>query len=99
MFLIFYLLVLTQLSRTGWLNVKDKLRRILGNEIIDQTKEIWGLDDEQEINGIYKYSGYPGVSPAFTFPFSMIVTNISSKLWFAAGDFAHSRYCSKQLVR
>ena len=49
-------------GRTGWHNARDKLKAMLGSDIVDRTKQIWGVDAEGEINGVYKYTGYPGVS-------------------------------------
>ena len=56
-----FLFLMNSFHRTGYSKAKDKIREILGDEIADRTKEIWGLDQEDEINGVYKLSGYPGV--------------------------------------
>lgn len=38
------------------------MKKIFGNEIIDRTHEVWGLDEEGELRGCYRPSGQPGVS-------------------------------------
>lgn len=63
---------------TGYHNIRTSMKKIFGDEIINQTQEVWGLDEEYELKGCYRPSGHPG-------------------LWFAGGDFFHSRYMSKQL--
>ncbi|KAI5119263.1 hypothetical protein M0805_007266 [Coniferiporia weirii] len=64
---------------TGYENIRPSMKKIFGAEIIDQTQDVWGLDEEGELKGCYRPSGHPG-------------------LWYAAGDFYHSRYMSKQLA-
>jgi hypothetical protein len=38
------------------------MRGLFGDAVIDQTTTVWGVDEEGEINGCYRPSGYPGVS-------------------------------------
>lgn len=38
------------------------MKKIFGNEIINRTHEVWGLDEEGELRGCYRPSGQPGVS-------------------------------------
>ncbi|THH07266.1 hypothetical protein EW145_g3496 [Phellinidium pouzarii] len=64
---------------TGWHPIRDKLKRTFGEEVIDRTSELWGIDEEGELRAGYKPSGQPG-------------------LWFAAGDFAVSRFYSNFLA-
>ncbi len=33
---------------------------------IDRTSQVWGLDEEGELKGVYRQSGHPGVSPVDT---------------------------------
>ncbi|KZP29883.1 FAD/NAD(P)-binding domain-containing protein [Athelia psychrophila] len=64
---------------TGYSSWRDHMKKIFGNEVIDSTKEMWGLDEEDEIRGAYRPTGHPA-------------------LWYAAGDFADSRFASKQMA-
>ncbi|KAJ7848103.1 hypothetical protein B0H13DRAFT_1906930 [Mycena leptocephala] len=43
-------------------NIRDTMRGLLGNTVIEQTSTVWGVDEEGEINGCYRPSGHPGVS-------------------------------------
>ncbi|KLO16584.1 dimethylaniline monooxygenase [Schizopora paradoxa] len=45
---------------TGWLPVREKYRETFGNEVIDQTTELWGVH-EGEIRMGFKPSGHPGL--------------------------------------
>ncbi|KAF7359206.1 Flavin-binding monooxygenase [Mycena sanguinolenta] len=47
---------------TSFGSIRDSMRGIFGDSVIDQTSPVWGLDDEGELRGIYRPSGYPGVS-------------------------------------
>jgi hypothetical protein len=47
---------------TGYENVCDTMRETFSANVIDHTKEVWGLDDEGESRGCYWPSGQPGVS-------------------------------------
>ena len=53
----------TTVSRTGYTNIRDDNRKIFGSDVIDRTTIVWGLDKEGELNGSYRPTGYPGVSP------------------------------------
>ncbi|KAF5345198.1 hypothetical protein D9758_009716 [Tetrapyrgos nigripes] len=64
---------------TGYESIRDTMRKIFGDETMDKTSLVWGLDEEDELRGSYRPTGHPG-------------------LWFATGDFYHSRYSSKQLA-
>ncbi|KAJ7238361.1 FAD/NAD-P-binding domain-containing protein [Mycena rebaudengoi] len=64
---------------TSYTSVRDDMRGLFTDEVIDRTSPLWGIDEEGEIRGCYHASGYPG-------------------LWFAAGNFAVSRFYSKQLA-
>lgn len=46
---------------TGYHNVKETIKSIFGEEVVKPTGEIWGLDEEGELKGCYKPSGYPGL--------------------------------------
>ena len=38
---------------------------LFGEDVINQTEEVYGLDEEGEIKGSYRPSGHPGVCPHF----------------------------------
>lgn len=42
--------------------MRDKLRGLLGDEVIDRTTDIWGTDGDGELRSGYRPSGQPGVS-------------------------------------
>lgn len=42
--------------------MKDTNRALLGEDIIDKTGELYGLDEEGELRSSYRPSGQPGVS-------------------------------------
>jgi cation diffusion facilitator CzcD-associated flavoprotein CzcO len=44
---------------TGFPNMRDTIRPIVGDGLADQLTVVWGLDDEGEINGLYRPSGHP----------------------------------------
>ncbi|KAK3062651.1 hypothetical protein LTS18_003626, partial [Coniosporium uncinatum] len=46
---------------TGYDNMRTSLRKALGEEVADSCKDVWGLDDEGELNAMWRPSGHPGV--------------------------------------
>ena len=38
------------------------MRKIFGPRVIDSTKDMWGLDEEDELQGVYRPTGHPGVN-------------------------------------
>ncbi|KAH9918228.1 FAD/NAD-P-binding domain-containing protein [Epithele typhae] len=46
---------------TGYMNIRDVNTALFGADVIEQTDEVYGLDDEGEIQGSYRPSGYPGL--------------------------------------
>jgi len=47
---------------TGYLNMREGIRELLGDEVADRCKPIWGLDEERgEIGSLWSDSGYPGL--------------------------------------
>ncbi|KAJ7184407.1 FAD/NAD-P-binding domain-containing protein [Mycena filopes] len=46
---------------TSFKSIRDKMRSVFGDAIIDQTALVWGLDEEGEIRGCYRPSGHPGL--------------------------------------
>ncbi|KAJ7595852.1 FAD/NAD-P-binding domain-containing protein [Mycena floridula] len=45
---------------TGYHWITESLRLLFGDDVIDQSGPIWGLDEENQIKGCYRPSGYPG---------------------------------------
>ena len=37
------------------------MKKIFGPEVIDSLKDMWGLDEEDEMIGAYRPTGHPGV--------------------------------------
>ncbi|KAJ6562315.1 FAD/NAD-P-binding domain-containing protein [Mycena capillaripes] len=46
---------------TFYESIRDTMRGLFGDEVIDQTSAVWGIDEEGEINGCYRPSGHPGL--------------------------------------
>ncbi|KAL0948920.1 hypothetical protein HGRIS_009029 [Hohenbuehelia grisea] len=46
---------------TGYRNIREDMAKLFGSEAINQTGDVWGLDEEGEIKGSYKPSGHPGL--------------------------------------
>ncbi|KAJ6522510.1 FAD/NAD-P-binding domain-containing protein [Mycena vulgaris] len=46
---------------TSYENIRDTMRGLFGDAVIDQTSTVWGVDEEGEINGCYGPSGHPGL--------------------------------------
>nr|VWO94810.1 L-ornithine 5-monooxygenase (L-ornithine N(5)-oxygenase) [Ganoderma boninense] len=46
---------------TGFIHIRETNRELLGADIVDQTEEVYGLDDEGEIKGSYRPCGHPGL--------------------------------------
>ncbi|KAI1793657.1 dimethylaniline monooxygenase (N-oxide-forming) [Ganoderma leucocontextum] len=46
---------------TGYVHIRETNLELLGEEIINQTEEVYGLDEEVEIKGIYRPCGHPGL--------------------------------------
>lgn len=42
---------------TGFGDARDPIRKIVGDEIINQCKPLWGLDEEAELNGVWRDTG------------------------------------------
>ena len=83
--------------RTGYEMIRDVNKRLMGTDVIDQTCEAWGLDDEGEVQGCYRPTGHPGVS-ALAFECVALLMSWGGQLWYALGDFFNCRFMSKQLV-
>ncbi|KAJ6622294.1 FAD/NAD-P-binding domain-containing protein [Mycena sp. CBHHK59/15] len=46
---------------TGYESIRDTMRNLFGDSVIDQTGPVWGIDEEGEIRGCYHASGHPGL--------------------------------------
>lgn len=46
---------------TGYRGIVDTARRVLGEEITRQVGPVWGLDDEGELQGVWRRSGHQGL--------------------------------------
>lgn len=46
---------------TGFNTIQDTARDILGDQVVGQCKEVWGLDEEGELNSAWRRSGHPGL--------------------------------------
>ncbi|CDO71326.1 hypothetical protein BN946_scf184908.g84 [Trametes cinnabarina] len=46
---------------TGYLPITESNRRLLGNEVIAQAGDVYGLDAEGELQGSYRPTGHPGL--------------------------------------
>ncbi|OHE98591.1 flavin-containing monooxygenase [Colletotrichum orchidophilum] len=44
---------------TGYDGMRSSTRNILGDKVADRVKECWGLDEQGEINSIWRSSGHP----------------------------------------
>jgi hypothetical protein len=50
------------LLRTGYDDIRGLWKDTFGDAIIDTAGEVWGLDHERELKGVYRPTGHPGVS-------------------------------------
>ncbi|KAJ6608417.1 FAD/NAD-P-binding domain-containing protein [Mycena sp. CBHHK59/15] len=46
---------------TSYESIRDTMRGLFGDSVIDQTSVVWGVDEEGELNGCYCPSGHPGL--------------------------------------
>ncbi|KAI5206027.1 putative flavin-containing monooxygenase YUCCA3 [Aureobasidium subglaciale] len=44
---------------TGFDNMRTTIRKILGDKIADKCKDVWDLDEEGEVNAMWRPSGHP----------------------------------------
>lgn len=45
---------------TGYDNMRTTVRKVLGDRIADRLVDVWDLDEEGELNGMWRPSGHPG---------------------------------------
>ncbi len=60
--------------------MRDTIKGMFGEAIMERTSQIWDLDEEGELNGCFKPSGYPGVSISAHYSSSLIYASPSSGL-------------------
>ncbi|WP_104107732.1 NAD(P)/FAD-dependent oxidoreductase [Nocardioides sp. 616] len=46
---------------TGYKGMLETARRLLGDEVADRCGPVWGLDEEGELQGVWRRSGYDGL--------------------------------------
>ena len=46
---------------TGYKNMRESARELLGDEVADRCSPVWGLDDEGEIRTMWRRSGHEGL--------------------------------------
>ncbi|TDP89048.1 hypothetical protein EDF62_3505 [Leucobacter luti] len=46
---------------TGYQNMREISRQLLGYEVAAQVAPVWGLDAEGELSGVWRRSGYDGL--------------------------------------
>ena len=44
--------------------MREVNKQLFGAHVIDKTRKVWGLDEEGEMSGSFRPSGYPGVRVA-----------------------------------
>jgi hypothetical protein len=44
---------------TGYDNMRTTLRKALGDKVADRAKDVWNLDEEGEVNAMWRPSGHP----------------------------------------
>ncbi|KAA8651972.1 hypothetical protein EYZ11_001733 [Aspergillus tanneri] len=45
---------------TGYDNMRTTVRKALGDQVADRCKDVWDLDEEGEVNAMWRPSGHPG---------------------------------------
>lgn len=45
---------------TGYQNMREKARKMFGDELGDRVHDVWGFDEEGETRGMWRRSGHPG---------------------------------------
>lgn len=45
---------------TGYGNMRETTRKILGDEVADRVTDVWGFDEEGEIRTMWRRTGHPG---------------------------------------
>ena len=48
------------------MQMREVASELIGKDVIGQTEEVYGLDEEGELRGSYRPSGHPGVCGIFS---------------------------------
>ncbi|KAH7106950.1 FAD/NAD(P)-binding domain-containing protein [Auriculariales sp. MPI-PUGE-AT-0066] len=48
-------------TKTGYKGIRHTAEQLLGAEAIQGTSQVWGMDEEGEIRGMYRPTGHPGL--------------------------------------
>ena len=51
------------LRSTGYTYIRETNAELLGEDVINKTEDVYGIDQEGELRGSYRPCGYPGVGP------------------------------------
>ena len=54
-------LMIYPILSTGYTRIREANKEVFGEDVISQTEEVFGLDEEGEIKGSYRPCGHPGV--------------------------------------
>jgi len=81
---------------------REQIRKVCGDEVADKCKAIWGLDEEGELNGVWRDLGVPGLwymmgEFAWVFEGSKLTSNaliIKATLLFAVSTPSISPFVS-----
>ncbi|EFC86794.1 NAD(P)/FAD-dependent oxidoreductase [Parafrankia sp. EUN1f] len=58
---------------TGFKNMRETVRKVLGDRVADACGPLWGLDEGHELNGMWRPTGHPNLwFSAGSFPYSRI---------------------------
>lgn len=81
------------------MNIRETSKKIFGEEAIERTSEVYGLDEEGELKGSFRPTGHPGVS-CFVPRTDSDIFDVTQtlQLWFGTGTIVAGRTMSKQLV-
>lgn len=47
--------------RIGYHGMRETARHLFGSEVVDQTSQVWGMDEEGEIRGTFRPTGVEGL--------------------------------------
>ena len=56
------------LRSTGYTYIRETNAELLGEDVINKTEDVYGIDQEGELSGSYRPCGYPGVRPNLQTP-------------------------------
>ena len=53
--------LIAKVSNKRYESTKEHVKTILTQSLVDRLNPIWGLNDEGELNSVFRYSGVPGL--------------------------------------